>query len=60
MMWLISYVTNRAIFHIPTSVYIKGKETVPIEPWREKTGLLGFRPGPTQTGVYRLRKWLEA
>ena len=33
MMWLISYVTNRAIFHIPTSVYIYGKETVPIEPY---------------------------
>ena len=31
-----------------------------IEPRREKTGLRGFRPGPTQTGLYRLRKELEA
>ena len=26
---------------------------------REKTGLRGFRPGPTQTGLYRHRRWLE-
>ena len=31
-----------------------------IEPRREKTGLRGFRPGPTQTGLYSLRKELEA
>ena len=31
-----------------------------IEPRREKTGLRGFRPGPTQTGLYKLRKELEA
>ena len=30
------------------------------EPRREKTGLRGFRPGPTQTGMYKLRKELEA
>ena len=29
------------------------------EPRREKTGLRGFRPGPTQTGLYKLRKELE-
>ena len=46
-----SYVTNRAIFHIPTSVYIYGKETVPIEPRCEKTAHWDFRPGPTQTGL---------
>ena len=27
---------------------------------REKTGLRGFRTGPTQTGLYKLRKELEA
>ena len=27
---------------------------------REKTNNLGFRPGPTQTGLYSHRKWLEA
>ena len=31
-----------------------------IEPRREKTGLRDFRPGPTQTGLYKLRKELEA
>ena len=30
------------------------------EPRRKKTGLRGFRPGPTQTGLYKLRKELEA
>ena len=31
-----------------------------IEPRREKPGLRDFRPGPTQTGLYSHRKWLEA
>ena len=26
----------------------------------EKTGLWGFRPGPTQTRLYSDRRWLEA
>ena len=30
------------------------------EPRSEKTGLRGFRPGPTQTKLYRHRRWLEA
>ena len=30
------------------------------EPRCEKTDLLGFRPGPTQTGLYSHRRWLEA
>ena len=30
------------------------------EPRYEKTGLRGFRPGPTQTGLYSHRRWLEA
>ena len=29
------------------------------EPRYEKTGLRGFRPGPTQTGLYSHRRWLE-
>ena len=33
---------------------------ISIEPRREKTGLRGFRPGLTQTGLYKLRKELEA
>ena len=32
---------------------------VTYEP-REKTGLQGFRPGPTQTGLYNHRRWLDA
>ena len=31
-----------------------------IEPRCEKTGLCGFRPGPTQTGLCNHRTWLEA
>ena len=30
------------------------------EPRSEKTNLRGFRPGPTQTGLYSYRRWLEA
>ena len=30
------------------------------EPRSEKTGLLGFRPGPMQTRLYSHRRWLEA
>ena len=37
----------------------KGLGTI-YEPRCEKTGLRGFRPGPTQTGLYRHRRWLEA
>ena len=31
-----------------------------FEPRSEKTGLRGFRPGPTQTGLYSHKRWLEA
>ena len=30
------------------------------EPRCEKTGLRGFRPGPTQSRLYSYRRWLEA
>ena len=33
---------------------------ITYEPRSEKTGLRGFRPGPTQTGLYSSRRWLEA
>ena len=33
--------------------------TFSFEPRRQKTGLRGFRPGPTQTGLYSHRRWLE-
>ena len=34
--------------------------TVIIRPRCEKTSLRGFRPGPTQTGLYNHRRCLEA
>ena len=33
---------------------------IKIEPRCDKTGLRGFRPGPTETGLYNHRRWLEA
>ena len=33
---------------------------LPYAPRCEKTGLRGFRPGPTQTGLYNHTRWLEA
>ena len=30
------------------------------EPRSENTGIRGFRPGPTQTGLYSHRRWLKA
>ena len=35
-------------------------EELHIEPRCEKTGLRGFRPGPTQTRLYSYRRLLEA
>ena len=35
-----------------------GKQLI-IEPVRDKTNNLGFRPGPTQTGLYSNRRWLK-
>ena len=31
-----------------------------LEPRSEKTGLRGLLQGPTQTGLYSHRRWLEA
>ena len=31
-----------------------------IEPRCEKTDLRGFRPGPTQIGLYSLKRYLDA
>ena len=38
----------------------KHSQTNGYEPRSEKTGLRGFRPGPTQTRLYSHRRWLEA
>ena len=39
---------------------VREKLQVSFEPRSEKTGLRGFRPGPTQTGLYSHRRLLEA
>ena len=36
------------------------KPNLTYEPRCEKTCLRGFRPGPTQTGLYSHRRWLKA
>ena len=43
-----------------TCMYADRSAQLENEPRREKTGLRGFRPGPTQTDLYQLRKELEA
>ena len=42
---------------------LRGDQTtlkILYEPCCEKTGLRGFRPGQTQTGLYSYRSWLVA
>ena len=51
----ISHSINRII----TEVHTVLKSEI-NEPRCEKTGLRGFRSGPTQTGLYSHRRWLEA
>ena len=43
----------------PVQIICKDQTETSFEPRCEKTGLRGFRPGPTQTGLYSHR-WLEA
>ena len=45
---------------LPFKCYKERKVQSSYEPRSEKTGLRGFRPGPTQTGLYSHRRWLEA
>ena len=44
------------------TIYIMERTScsVSVEPRCEKTGLRGFLPGPTQTGLYSHRRRLEA
>ena len=48
------------VFLFHKQAYNYDKTRIIIEPRRKKTGLRGFRPGPTQTGLYKLRKELDA
>ena len=40
--------------------YFRKLQQLQYETCREKTGLRGFRPNPTQTELYSHRRWLEA
>ena len=42
------------------SAFFSPKWRLTTQPRSEKTGLRGFRPGPTQTGLCSHRRWLEA
>ena len=42
-----------------SSFALRAVELKTYEPRCEKTGLRGFRPGLTQTGLYSHRRWLE-
>ena len=44
----------------PMILKLEEARTILNEPRSEKTGLRGFRPGPTQTSLYSHRRWLEA
>ena len=44
--------------HVYLSQMLIG-ELIVYEPRSEKTGLRGFRPDLTQTGLYNHRRWLE-
>ena len=50
-----------------TTIVGVGKTAVPLlscidiyEPLHHKTKNFGYRPGPTQTGLYKHRRWLQA
>ena len=52
---------SHAQAHIEVVVNDKAeRRELQFEPRREKTGLRGFRPGPTQTDLYKHGKELEA
>ena len=49
--------SNSVVHMVPLS---DKKDDVRLyEPRREKNGLRGFLPGPTQTGLCSYRRWLE-
>ena len=46
------------VLTVPLTGSVRGPQSKK-EPRCEKTGLRGFRTGPTQTGLYSHRRWLE-
>ena len=63
---IVGFLTHRLKYYHEPILSCSAVATLPQEclfinePRREKTGLRGFRTGPTQTGLYKLRKELEA
>ena len=49
---------SHKLFSVYTAVCFSTGNT--YESRSEKTGLPGFRPGPTQTGLYNHTRWLQA
>ena len=47
-------------FIIENFLHLIDADRMAHEPRCEKTGLRGFRPGSTQTGLYNYTRWLEA
>ena len=45
---------------LPLQMSLFPFKSLKFEPRSEKTGLRGFQPGPTQTGLYSHLRWLEA
>ena len=54
----VPYTPNEAKHYAHTPIGFR--LTYIYEPRCEKTGLQGFRPGLTQTGLFNHRRWLEA
>ena len=57
------FLTTRLIFSDDSLKELGSHSTNPIiinEPRCEKTGLRGYRPGPTQTRLHDHTRWLEA
>ena len=54
-LWFFAVIENQIGWN-----YENDFRTLPFEPRCEKTGLRGFRPGPTLTGLYYRIRWLEA
>ena len=59
-----SLITMQICFEIMSTLkgHLKNRilHSLSFEPRSEKTGLRGFRPGPTQTGLYSHKRRLEA
>ena len=63
MLSLLSKIDCCAVQGTKGKLVIRKIEAIQVgifEPRCEKTGLRDFRPGPTQTGLYSHRRWLEA